>query len=95
MGAAYYRLFYINFLAGVIRATNDVTLKVARKEADRIIRRKHSHLEDGKLPSFPVLKKRLGTHGEYTGYLTNGSWFHIQRTDRREVVHSAPKKVGP
>ncbi len=80
-----YRLFYINFKTCGIRATNHTTLKEVRKTAERIIREECSRLED-ELPSIRALEKYLDTRGEYTGYLMNGNWFHIERADMRGVT---------
>ena len=86
-----YTLFFISLRTGVVRNTIHFSLQDARESARQLIQQEKSSLEDGRLPSMSELKKQLAKHGDYTGYLLNGTWFYIQEKKVFDAVKSGSK----
>lgn len=79
-------LLFVGFNTGLMHNALHTTLKAARESVEQLIEDESAKLESGKLPSMSKLKKRLNEYDDYTGVLSNGTWFHIQPKNVFEII---------
>lgn len=79
-------LLFVNFNSGLMHNASHTTLQAARESVEQLITNERAELENGKLPNLRELKKHLNRREDYTGYLSNGTWFHIQPKNVFEIV---------
>lgn len=79
-------LLFVSFNTGLLHNAFYTTLEAVRESVEQLIDDDGATPEDGKLLSLCELKEHLNTHDNYTGYLSNSTWFHIQPQDTSVIV---------
>ena len=54
------------------------SLKAIRESVEQLVEDEDAVFESGELPSVHELKAHLNIYDDYTGYLSDGTWFHVQ-----------------
>lgn len=78
-------LLFVNFNTGLLHNAYHKTLKAVRESVEQLINDENTKPEN-KLPSINELKKCLNDNDDYTGHLSNGTWFHIQPQNVFEMI---------
>jgi len=79
-------LLFVSFSTGLLHNASHTTLDAVRESVQQLLKDEDSRYENGKLLSVCGLKKHLNTHDDYTGHLSNGTWFHIQPRDIFKIL---------
>lgn len=79
-------LFFVSFNTGLLHNACHTTLEAIRESVVQLINDENTKLENGTLPSVNELKKYLNDNDDYTGHLSNGTWFHIQPQNVFEMI---------
>ena len=78
-------LLFVNFNTGLLHNACHATLEAVRESVEQLINDENAKPEN-KLPSINELKKCLNDNDDYTGHLSNGTWFHIQPQNVFEMI---------
>ncbi len=72
-------LLFVSLHTGSVSNALHKTLVTIRKSIEQLLADEGAELENENLLSVDELSEHLDENEEYTGCLSNGTWFHIQQ----------------
>lgn len=79
-------LFFVNFNTGLMHNAVHGKLDYALESVERLVEYEGLDIKNENLPNISQLKDGLNKNDDFCGYLSNGTWFHIQPQNVFEVV---------
>ena len=79
-------LLFVSFDTGLLYNSCHTTFEAIRESVEQLIIEEGLELGNEKLPSLSELKRFINENDDYVGYLSNGTWFHIQPQSVFEII---------
>ncbi|MCX6791141.1 MAG: hypothetical protein NTV62_03045 [Candidatus Gribaldobacteria bacterium] len=79
-------LLFVKFNTGLMHNAVHEKLEHALESVEQLIENEDLDIKNENLLSISELKDSLNKNNDFCGYLSNGTWFHIQPQNVFEVV---------
>jgi len=79
-------LLFVKFNTGLMHNAIHKKLEHVLGSVKQLMKNDDLDIENEDLPSISELKERLNKDDDFCGYLSNGTWFHIQPQNIFEIV---------
>jgi len=79
-------LLFVKFDSGLMHNAMHKKLEHVLESVEQLVAEEDLKIENENLPNISELKEHLSKNDDFCGYLSNGTWFHIQPQNVFEVV---------